>query len=73
MNKAYPTTGVRRLFEGIVGLATPELERQVQAFVAANKVDLGGKTLAQYFEQLRIVVSLREREGAALHQYLLSI
>jgi puromycin-sensitive aminopeptidase len=72
MNKTYPTNGVRRLFEGIVGLATPDLERQVHDFVAAKKVELGGKTLAQYIEQLRIVVSLREREGAALHRYLLS-
>jgi hypothetical protein len=31
---------------------------------------LGGKTLAQYLEQLRIAVSLRERESAALHVYL---
>jgi len=72
MNKTYPTNGIRRLFEGIVGLATPDLERQVHDFVAAKKVELGGKTLAQYIEQLRIVVSLREREGAALHRYLLS-
>jgi puromycin-sensitive aminopeptidase len=70
MNKLYPTNGIRRLLEGITGLATPELEQQVQAFVAAKKVDLGGKTLAQYFEQLRIVVSLGRREGGNLRGYL---
>jgi puromycin-sensitive aminopeptidase len=70
MNKLYPTNGIRRLFEGITGLATPELEQQVQTFVAAKKVDLGGKTLTQYFEQLRIVVSLGRREGANLRGYL---
>ena len=32
--------------------------------------DFGGKTLAQYLEQLRIAVTLRAREGAALSKYL---
>jgi puromycin-sensitive aminopeptidase len=70
MNRSYPTNGIRRLFEGIVGLTTPELEKQVQDFVAANKVDLGGKTLAQYSEQLRIAVDLGRREGSNLRAYL---
>jgi puromycin-sensitive aminopeptidase len=70
MNNLYPTNGIRRLFEGITGLATSELEKQVQDFVAAKKVELGGKTLAQYFEQLRIAVNLGRREGGNLHSYL---
>ncbi|HZT82492.1 MAG TPA: M1 family metallopeptidase, partial [Gemmataceae bacterium] len=70
MNRDYPVTGVRRMFEGVTGLATPEWEREVHEFVAAKKIDLGGKTLQQYLEQLRIAVRLREREGAALHAYL---
>ena len=31
---------------------------------------LGGKTLEQYLEQLRIAVRLQEREAAALAAYL---
>ena len=71
MKQKYPTTGVRRMFEGITGLATRELERDVLEFVTARKIDLGGKTLAQYLEQLRIAVRLREREGSALRAYLM--
>jgi puromycin-sensitive aminopeptidase len=70
INREFPVTGVRRMCEGVIGLATPEDERDVRAFVAERKVDLGGKTLPQYLEQLHIAVRLREREGAALHAYL---
>jgi puromycin-sensitive aminopeptidase len=70
MNRLFPVNGVRRMFEGVIGLSTPELERQVLAFVREKNLDLGGKTLAQYLEQLRIAVTLREREGMALHTYL---
>jgi puromycin-sensitive aminopeptidase len=54
------------MLEGITGLATPELERDVHRFLAARKVDLGGKTLEQYLEQLRIAVAFRHREAATL-------
>ena len=39
-------------------------------FVQERQVDLGGKVLAQYLEQLRIAVSLLEREGKALSEVL---
>ncbi|MEK6785323.1 MAG: M1 family metallopeptidase [Nitrospirota bacterium] len=66
MDRLFPKQGLRRMCGGIVGLATPELEQDVRAFFAARKIDLGGKTLEQYFEQLRIAVSFREREGGGL-------
>jgi puromycin-sensitive aminopeptidase len=66
----FPVPGVRRMCEGVVGLASPEWERQVREFFAAGKVDLGGKTLEQYLEQLHVMVRLRQREGAALSAYL---
>ena len=47
---------------GIAALVTPELERDVLAFFTSRKIDLGGKTLEQYLEQLRIAVAFRERE-----------
>lgn len=70
MDRLYPKHGLRRMCEGITGLATPELERDVHAFFGARKIDLGGKTLEQYLEQLRVAVALREREGGALSAYL---
>ena len=70
MERLYPKHGLRRMAEGVIGLATPELEASVHAFFSERKIDLGGKTLEQYFEQLRIAVTLRAREGAALSAYL---
>jgi puromycin-sensitive aminopeptidase len=70
MSRDYPVTGFRRMFEGVLGLATPEWEREARAFVEQHRIDLGGKTLEQYLEQLHIAVRLREREGAALSAYL---
>jgi puromycin-sensitive aminopeptidase len=66
MDRLYPKHGLRRMAEGVIGLATPELERSVHAFFRERKVDFGGKTLEQYLEQLRVVVTLRAREAAAL-------
>jgi puromycin-sensitive aminopeptidase len=62
MDRLFPKQGLRRMCGGIVGLATPELEREVRDFFLSRKIDLGGKTLEQYLEQLRIAVSFRERE-----------
>jgi puromycin-sensitive aminopeptidase len=70
MDRQFPKNGLRRMCEGIVGLATPELERDVRAFFTERRIDLGGKTLAQYLEQLRIAVVLREREAQAVSRYL---
>jgi puromycin-sensitive aminopeptidase len=66
MSKAYPVTGLRRLCEGVLGLSTPEREAEVRRFFDERKIDLGGKTLPQYLEQLRILVALREREATEL-------
>ncbi len=70
LERLFPKQGVRRMLQGIVGLATPALERDVRRFVAARKIQLGGKTLEQYLEQLRIAVAFRTREGGALSAYL---
>jgi puromycin-sensitive aminopeptidase len=70
MDRLFPKHGVRRMAEGVTGLITPELERSVHEFFAERNIDLGGKTLEQYLEQLRIAVTLREREAANLSAYL---
>ena len=66
MDRLYPKHGLRRLAEGVIGLATPELEREVQDFFIGRKIELGGRTLDQYLEQLHVAVTLRERESARL-------
>jgi puromycin-sensitive aminopeptidase len=73
MDRLYPKHGLRRLAEGVIGLAAPDLERSVHAFFRDRKIDLGGKTLEQYLEQLRVAVTLRAREGAALGEYLMGL
>lgn len=70
MDQLFPKLGLRRMYGGIVSLATPELEREVQDFFTTRKIDLGGKTLEQYLEQLRIAVTVRERDSLALRTYL---
>jgi puromycin-sensitive aminopeptidase len=58
------------MYEGVTALVSPEWEQDVKAFFATNRIELGGKTLEQYVEQLRIAVRLQEREAAALAAYL---
>jgi puromycin-sensitive aminopeptidase len=70
LDRRFPKQGLRRVCGGITGLCKPELERDVRQFFDSRKIDLGGKTLDQYLEQLRIGVSFRERHGEALKQYL---
>ena len=70
MTRRFPKQGLRRMCGGITGLCKPELEQDVREFFQSRKIDLGGKTLEQYFEQLRIMVSFRERCGRDLLSYL---
>jgi puromycin-sensitive aminopeptidase len=70
LDRLFPKQGLRRMCGGIVSLATPELERDVRGFFASRKIDLGGKTLDQYLEQLRIAVTFREREEQRLRASL---
>jgi len=70
MDQLFPKQGLRRMCGGIVSLATPELERDVRDFFTTRKIDLGGKTLDQYLEHLRIAVTVQERDSLALRTYL---
>jgi len=70
LDRLFPKQGLRRMLEGITSLSTPELERDVHHFLAERKIDLGGKTLEQYLEQLRIAVSFKQRLDAAIGRYL---
>jgi len=70
MDRLFPKQGLRRMCGGIVALATAELEQDVRAFFHSRKIDLGGKTLDQYLEQLRIAVTFRNRERRSLRELL---
>jgi puromycin-sensitive aminopeptidase len=70
MARQYPPSAYRRMYEGVTALVTPAWEADVRAFFETNRIVLGGKTLEQYLEQLRIAVRLQEREAAALAAYL---
>ena len=70
MARQYPGSAYRRMYEGVTGLVSPEWEREVAGFFESRKIVLGGKTLEQYLEQLRIAVAFQERESAALAAYL---
>ncbi|MDQ1292031.1 MAG: puromycin-sensitive aminopeptidase, partial [Nitrospirota bacterium] len=70
MDRQFPKSGLRRMCGGITGLSTPELERDVRAFFTSRKIDLGGKTLEQYLEQLHIAVRFRERDRDAIRAVL---
>jgi len=70
MDRRFPKQGLRRMCGGISGLCKPDLERDVLEFFHARKIDLGGKTLDQYLEQLRIGVSFGERCRRDLQTYL---
>jgi puromycin-sensitive aminopeptidase len=72
MDRLFPKNGLRRMCGGIVGLVTPELERDVREFFVSRKIDLGGRTLDQYLEQLHIAVTFKEREEKTLREYLRS-
>jgi puromycin-sensitive aminopeptidase len=70
MRRLYPPSAFRRMFEGVSFLVRAEWEAEVRAFFPAHGIELGGKTLDQYLEQLRVAVRFREREAATLAAYL---
>jgi puromycin-sensitive aminopeptidase len=68
MARLYPPSAYRRMFEGVTGLVSRRWEEEVRAFFPAHGIELGGKTLEQYLEQLRIAVRFQEREAALTSQ-----
>jgi puromycin-sensitive aminopeptidase len=70
IDRDFPAVGVRRMCEGVIGLASPTWEDEVHRFFRGRKIDLGGKTLEQYLEQLHVAVRLGRHEGEALKRYL---
>jgi puromycin-sensitive aminopeptidase len=61
MLRQYPDNAIPRMCEGIVGLATPELEKDARAFFARHPVKQGTKQMEQHLERLRVAVECKER------------
>jgi puromycin-sensitive aminopeptidase len=77
MSQLYGQSGLSRVCQGLIGLSTPELASDVDQQVRMVKIGgqplhryLGGKTLEQILERLRVFVGLSEREGENLQDYL---
>jgi puromycin-sensitive aminopeptidase len=70
MAKQYPGSAYRRMYEGVTALISPEWERDVNEFFASRAIVLGGKTLEQYLEQLKVGVRFQAREATSLAVYL---
>jgi puromycin-sensitive aminopeptidase len=70
MAKQYPGSAYRRMYEGVTALISPEWEGDVNEFFTSRGIVLGGKTLDQYLEQLKVGVRFQAREGTALAAYL---
>jgi puromycin-sensitive aminopeptidase len=61
MLRQYPDNSIPRMAEGIIALATPELEADVRNFFARHPVKQGAKQIEQHLERLHIAVLCRER------------
>ncbi len=70
MARLYPPSAYRRMWEGVTALVSPAWEAEVRAFFPARGIVLGGKTLEQYLEQLRVTVRFQARQAGAVAAYL---
>ncbi|HWH77339.1 MAG TPA: ERAP1-like C-terminal domain-containing protein, partial [Candidatus Binatus sp.] len=61
MLRQYPDNSIPRMCEGIIGLATAELEIDVKEFFNQHPVKQGSKQMEQHLERLRVAVACRER------------
>jgi puromycin-sensitive aminopeptidase len=61
MLRQYPDNSIPRMCEGIIGLVTAELEKDVRGFFAEHPVKQGAKQIEQHLERLRVAVTCKER------------
>jgi puromycin-sensitive aminopeptidase len=65
-----PQITMRRMVEGLPALSQPEVANDVQAFFAETHLPSAAKALAQNLERLQANLALRQREAAAVAEYL---
>jgi puromycin-sensitive aminopeptidase len=71
IQSVFPENGIVRMCGAIVpSLDTVSQEKEAQEFFKAHKVKTGEMALAQALEQLRVNVSLRERETKRLGEHV---
>lgn len=70
LEQRFPPNGLRRMFGHLASRGSRARERDVHRFIKRHHIDLGGKTLAQHLEHLRIAVVFQERHAAELSIYL---
>ena len=61
MNRQFPDNAIPRMCEGVVGLVSAELEKDVVSFFHAHPVKQGSKQIEQHLERLRVAVACQER------------
>jgi puromycin-sensitive aminopeptidase len=62
----YPDNSIPRMCEGVIGLATATLEKDVREFFAQHPVKQGTKQMEQHLERLRVAVICKDRWQALL-------
>jgi hypothetical protein len=60
MNRLFPDNAIPRMCEGVVGLVSAELEKDVVSFFLAHPVKQGSKQIEQHLERLRVAVACQE-------------
>jgi len=68
MLRQYPDNSIPRMCEGVIGLATAELEADVKRFFAEHPVKQGSKQMEQHLERLRIAVNCKARWQSSLRR-----
>jgi puromycin-sensitive aminopeptidase len=71
--KRFPSSGTVRMIGGCSALDSDELQAEVVAFFAANKVAQGDMAVAQMLERLSVNVRLRQTETARLAAHLIPV
>ena len=61
MLRQYPDNSIPRMCEGIIGLVTAELEKDVREFFTRHPVKQGAKQMEQHLERLRVAVICKDR------------
>ena len=61
MNRQYPDNAIPRMCEGVVGLVSAALEKDVANFFHVHPVKQGSKQIEQHLERLRVAVACQER------------
>jgi puromycin-sensitive aminopeptidase len=70
LNERLPDNAIPRMLSGVTALNTAPLRADVEAFLTAHPVPQGTKAIEQHLERLQVNVALREREAAAVAEWL---